>query len=50
MAEADSRMTLCTAMQYNNVDKVKAILIAHANRLSNQVKVEAQNWLDEKSK
>lgn len=49
IAECDARMLLRIAIRSNNDDDVKAILIAHANRLSSEVKLDAQNWLDERS-
>lgn len=50
LAEAETRQELASAMETGSVSEVKAILAVHGNRLSSEVKVNAQNWLDERSK
>ena len=49
-AEAETRTLLRNAIGNNNHLEAKAILITHPNRLSSEVKLDAQNWLDERSK
>lgn len=50
LAEMETRKNIANAIASNYTDVVKAILIIHANRLSSEVKVDVQNWLDERSK
>lgn len=49
-AEMEIRRNITSAMASNYTDVVRAILIIHGNRFSSEIKIDVQNWLDERSK
>jgi len=47
-AECSARYALENAISNNYVNSVKAILITRSKRLSSEIKLDAQNWIDQK--
>lgn len=47
-AECSAKYALENAISNDYVNSVKAILITRSKRLSSEIKLDAQNWIDQK--